>query len=179
MNSEQPMAAPSWEVDGVDPETREAAILAAREAGLSLAAWLNMTIRAAAAEQLKRDGAGPHRYDGPEEAIWEPVPPESPDWGVGRPPAPTAAAMFDTIQQLSARLEEVESRSLQSIKPIRDRIDRLSEEVDSIKAKAGVSTAPLERAIMQLSERLQGLESGSPDGKHGGRKKRSLFRRGA
>lgn len=177
MNNEQPMAAPDWEVEGVDPETREAAIMAARKAGISLAVWLNTTIRAAAAEQLKR-GGGPHRYDGPEEAIWEPMPPDSPQRGEAHPPAPTAGAMFDTIQRLSARLEDVESRSLQTIKPMRDRIDRLSEEVESIKAKTGVSTAPLERAVARLSERIQGLESGPTDGKLEAQQKWSLFGRG-
>ncbi|GJL89652.1 MAG: hypothetical protein DHS20C03_33610 [Minwuia thermotolerans] len=47
MSSETP-----WSVRGVEPETREAAKVAARRAGLTLGQWLNRTIRSAVAEQL-------------------------------------------------------------------------------------------------------------------------------
>ena len=47
MSSETP-----WSVRGVEPETREAAKVAARRAGLTLGQWLNRTIRNAVAEQL-------------------------------------------------------------------------------------------------------------------------------
>ncbi|MDF1720454.1 MAG: hypothetical protein P1U65_07260 [Minwuia sp.] len=41
-----------WSVRGVEPETREAAKMAARRAGLTLGHWLNRTIRNAVAEEL-------------------------------------------------------------------------------------------------------------------------------
>ena len=41
-----------WSVKGVEPEAREAAKIAARRAGLTIGAWLNQMIRAAATEQL-------------------------------------------------------------------------------------------------------------------------------
>ena len=40
-----------WSVKGVEPEAREAAKIAARRAGLTIGAWLNQMIRAAATEQ--------------------------------------------------------------------------------------------------------------------------------
>jgi len=47
MSSETP-----WSVRGVEPETREAAKVAARRSGMTLGQWLNRTIRSAVAEQL-------------------------------------------------------------------------------------------------------------------------------
>lgn len=49
-----------WSVRGVEPETREAAKMAARRSGLTLGHWLNRTIRNAVAEELgsRQDGAG-------------------------------------------------------------------------------------------------------------------------
>lgn len=47
-----------WSVRGVEPETREAAKMAARRSGLTLGHWLNRTIRNAVAEEL---GSGQDR----------------------------------------------------------------------------------------------------------------------
>ncbi len=41
-----------WSVKGIDPETRQAAKMAARRAGLTVGAWLNAVIQRAAAEEL-------------------------------------------------------------------------------------------------------------------------------
>lgn len=47
-----------WSVRGVEPETREAAKMAARRSGLTLGHWLNRTIRNAVAEELGSGQAG-------------------------------------------------------------------------------------------------------------------------
>ncbi len=49
-----------WSVRGVEPETREAAKMAARRSGLTLGHWLNRTIRNAVADEL---GSGQGRTD--------------------------------------------------------------------------------------------------------------------
>lgn len=41
-----------WSVKGIDPDTRQAAKMAARRAGLTVGAWLNRVIQRAAAEEL-------------------------------------------------------------------------------------------------------------------------------
>ena len=47
------MANSPWSVKGIDPETREAAKVAARRAGMPVGAWLTQVIRQAAVTQVK------------------------------------------------------------------------------------------------------------------------------
>jgi hypothetical protein len=42
-----------WSVQGVDPEAREAAKIAARKQGVNVGRWLSQTILAVASEELR------------------------------------------------------------------------------------------------------------------------------
>jgi localization factor PodJL len=175
------MAAAPWSVKGIDPEAREAAKLAARRAGMTLGEWLTQTIRAAAADELKRGlpavpvplaqpqaGAALSQAatSGTERA--QPQSPARDPESSGQPPAPTIQAMFERIQSLSKRLESSEERAGKLVTPLQAQIDTLSQEIDRLKSQAGVSTAPVERAVTRLSERLQRLEDDhAGDGKRG------------
>ncbi len=48
-----------WTVRGISHETRTAASIAARRAGMSLGAWLEATIRTAATSEIKGESKGP------------------------------------------------------------------------------------------------------------------------
>ena len=68
--------------------------------------------------------------------------------------------MFETIQKMSARLEELERRLLQSPPTLSERLDRLTAEMAVTKAGLSTANEPTERAIARLSERVQRLEIG-------------------
>lgn len=138
------MAIAPWSVKGIDTETREAAKTAARKAGVTLGAWLNRTILDAAAGKTRTD-AGPNN-------------------GYAVPPASTDSAatrvMFETIEKMSARLEELEERLLQAPPTLAERLDRLSADLETARSGLDAANEPMERAIARLSERVQRLELG-------------------
>ena len=142
------MSVAPWSVKGIDADTRETAKLAARRAGVTLGAWLNQTIRTASG-----DHPVDHRPAGnagvPTDAA---VPPCD----------PAAQAMFETIQKMSARIEELEDRLLQSPATLSERLDRLAGEVEAVNAEYNAARVPVERAIARLSARLQRLEADRP-----------------
>ena len=49
----------TWAIRGIEPETRTAATMAARRAGLTIGAWCDRAIREAAREALKERVPGP------------------------------------------------------------------------------------------------------------------------
>lgn len=160
-----------WSVKGVDPETREAAKMAARRAGLPIGAWLSQMIRAAAVVQLK---GGPAPDPGAPTS-GDPGPDSSPEAARGpgpSVPAPTMQALFDSIQKLNARLDAVESQTENVISPLEDKVDSLSRELDQVRGGGTVSTAPVERAMSRIAERVERLEEESSN-----KPRRGLFGR--
>lgn len=146
-----------WSVKGVEHEAREAAKLAARKAGLPLGVWLSQTIHAAAAQQLK-SSSGPTIYAANSSAA------PAGD-GVARPPALTPEAILESINKLSARISESETRTAEALVPIAEKVARLSAQVEEAKAAGGGGNAraeidPLERAMMRMTERLDRIEEG-------------------
>lgn len=138
------MAIAPWSVKGIDSETRDAAKAAARKAGVTLGAWLNRTIRDAA-EGKAGGNTGPANGH-----AMPPVPPND----------AASHVMFETIKKMSARLEELEERLLQSPPTLAERLDRLSAEVENTRSGLDAASEPVERAIARLSERVQKLELG-------------------
>jgi len=49
----------TWAIRGIEPETRTAATMAARRAGLTVGEWCNRALREAATERLKERVPGP------------------------------------------------------------------------------------------------------------------------
>ena len=85
-----------WSVKGIEPETREAAKIGARHAGMTLGQWLSRAIRTAAATQLagaSRAPAGTDPLPGP---LHEPRRPHR---------AEASAATERAIRRLTARLD--------------------------------------------------------------------------
>jgi localization factor PodJL len=144
-----------WSVTGIDPETREAAKLAARRAGLSVGTWLTQVIRAAAVQQLKGAG-GPAAA--PDPAADNPRPGTVPASGSAPVPAPTMQALLENIQKLAARIDQAETRAGEALAPLADRIKDLSSSLDDVKKRPNVTVAPVERAITRLAERLDKIE---------------------
>ena len=146
-----------WSVKGVDPETREAAKIAARRAGMTVSQWISLTIRTAATEQLSstvRPDGGPAM---PGERARAPSP--TPPTGAARPPAPTMDALFENIQKLSNRLEQAEMKTAATIGPHTEQVEQLAQRIDQSRSEYAVSTAPVERAVTRLAERLEKIEN--------------------
>ncbi len=152
-----PVQAP-WSVKGIDPETREAAKIAARRAGLPLGAWLTQVIRSAAVTQFK----------GPTESEPAPTTERAPGSSV---PAPTMMALLDGLQKLAQRIDKAEKTTTEVVAPLAERIDELSTSVEEVKVRnAAAATAPVERAVSRISERLDRIEAQA-----NGRGRRRLF----
>lgn len=195
-----------WNVNGVEPEAREAARMAARRKGIPVGQWLTQTILTSASQELKhssrRNGAGHNgtgsgtddRSDDDIDPSEDPDVPDlvqrsqearsngfgaAKDAPIGRsgPPALTPEAILESIQKLAARVEDAETRTTEVIEPLADRIASLDDQIGEIKQRGPVSTAPVERAMMRLTERLEKLEGGgSSDDRRGLMEK--LFSRG-
>ena len=93
------MANSPWSVKGIDPETREAAKVAARRAGMPVGAWLSQVIRQAAVTQLK---------GGQATAPMAPIPNNddeaAPPGGAASVPALTMQTLFENLQRLVSRI---------------------------------------------------------------------------
>ena len=156
MSSETP-----WSVRGVEPETREAAKVAARRAGLTLGQWLNRTIRNAVAEQLgSREGAA----------------------DTGQLPALANEVLLAAIQeQLDAQREALEA-TFQQARPASESVEtthlsevqeaptelstRLQGELDEIKLLIHDYLGlllPVAEPVQELSRQLQDIGSLSQD----------------
>lgn len=130
----------AWHVDGVEPEAREAAKLAARKAGLPLGEWLTQTILGAAANELRKGLQSP-----------EPQQQHSAD-------ILDHHALIESIQKLTERIETTEAKIAESIAPLAQTVNQLSEQLEEVKAGSAISSAPMERALARLNERLEKLE---------------------
>ena len=139
-----------WSVKGIDPETREAAKIAARRAGLTLGAWLSRTIRSHAASELKRGGTG---EAAPELA-------GNAAAGGANLPAPSLESLLATMQRLRERLDAAEDRASDSVAPIARRIDDVARQLHGLKSRSAESVTLVEQALISLNERLRRLERG-------------------
>lgn len=166
------MPASPWSVKGVDADARAAAKLAARRAGLTLGAWLNQTIRSVAGAQLRLHGTGaisdnPHFEEAAEA---EAIVPAAPAVRPGRPaanesPAANAAdlrAIYETLQELSHRMEATEARTTGLVEPLVSQVRDLRQQLSDTRGRPGITTAPFERALHRIAERLERLEGGGP-----------------
>lgn len=170
-----------WNVEGVEPEVREAAKLAARRAGVPLGIWLSRTIHKAAAEELRSGGAraradGDVRADGFEFQGAEPAR-DSFDGGSrnARPPAPTTEAVLESINRLAAKIEAAEERTAQALGPLADKVRDLSEQMETVKETNAIESSPLERALARMSERLDHIENGGRPGQPPRERRRQGF----
>jgi DNA repair exonuclease SbcCD ATPase subunit len=67
--------------------------------------------------------------------------------------------LFESIQNLSNRVEQSERKSTAAVAPLAEQVTQLSAQVEEVKSqKSAVSTAPVERAVMRITERLDNME---------------------
>lgn len=161
-----------WLIEGVRPECREAAKIAARRAGMSIGDWLNRTIMATVREEL--GGA-------------------SKPSGNAQLPALPMAELVKAIEMLATEVkdqnrrtsEQIESRSrelaerafvpvaesvanlernlddklgrLNGLDDVAEVIGRVKESGDKAD-KASLALAPLERTVLRMAERLEELD---------------------
>ena len=146
----------TWHVDGVEPEAREAAKLAARKAGLPLGRWLTQTILGAAANELRKGLQSPEPQQQLSAEILD------------------QRTLIESIQKLAERIETTEAKMAESIAPLARTVNQLSAQLEAVKAGPATSSAPMERALTRLNERLEKLER--PEDRVGGRgARRGLF----
>ncbi|WP_281016122.1 MULTISPECIES: hypothetical protein [unclassified Minwuia] len=156
MSSETP-----WSVRGVEPETREAAKVAARRAGLTLGQWLNRTIRNAVAEQLGTREAAADTGQLPAlanevllSAIQEQLDAQR-------------AALEATFQQARPASENVETTHLREVQEAPTELStRLQGELDEIKLLIHDYLGlllPVAEPVQELSRQLQDIGSLSQD----------------
>jgi len=169
-----------WSVKGVEPEAREAAKIAARRAGTTVGQWLNHTIRAATAQQLATPPGAPEDPISPDLAPCDESAGLSsrhenhgsqtvnsrPPTGMALPPAPTNESVFESLLNLSNRIERTELKTEAAVAPLANQAEQLSEpveqfieQVEQVRSRTVVSTVPMERAVQRLSERLQKIEA--------------------
>ena len=151
-------ASPSWQIDDVEPEAREAAKLAARRAGLDIGAWLTNTIMAAATAELKRAARGADAA----RASYAPNGGANGQAGGegARLPALPVEVLIDNIRRLTARIEATEQRTADVIAPLAGKMSSLSERIEEVSTRTNAATAPMERALSRMAERLERLEGG-------------------
>lgn len=162
------MPASPWSVKGVDADARAAAKLAARRAGLTLGAWLNHTIRTVAGAQLRQQGDGMSFADAVPHLEAPPVAPVGPAATAPAAEAPAVnsadlRAIYDTLQELSQRMEAAETRTTGLVEPLLSQVRDLRQQVAEGRGRPGITTAPFERALHRLAERLERLEGGGPE----------------
>jgi len=148
-----------WSVKGVPQETRAAAKIAARRAGLTIGQWLSRAIM----ETARRDVSG------------EAVAPA--DLPVVRPePAPPAAreqlerdarelhAVVAGVQQLKqelgAKLAQLDACLAEDMAVDLAGLERRLEAIEARADNARLLVAPLERQLQQIVERLSRLDGG-------------------
>jgi localization factor PodJL len=169
-------ADPPWDIEGVQPEAREAAKLAARRLGISIGQWITQTILATAAQDLKHGSRrGATIAEGSTPATDDPYGPDlvtrsqeiyarrargndSGANGGSGPPALTPEAILEGIRKLAIRLDEAETRTGEAIAPLAARIESLDRRVGEFRDRSPTTAAPVERAMMRLAERLEKLE---------------------
>ncbi len=154
-------ASPSWQIDDVEPEAREAAKLAARRAGLDIGAWLTNTIMAAATAELKRAAPAARGADAARASYAPNGGANGQAGGEGaRLPALPVEVLIDNIRRLTARIEATEQRTADVIAPLAGKMSSLSERIEEVSTRTNAATAPMERALSRMAERLERLEGG-------------------
>lgn len=163
-----------WLIQGVRPEVREAAKIAARRAGMSVGDWLNRTIMATVREEL--GGAGKAS-------------------GNAQLPALPMADLVKAIEMLATEVKEQNRRTTEQIEvrsrelaerafvPVAESVanlernlddklgrlnglDDVAEVIGKVKEsgdkadKASLALAPLERTVLKMAERLEELDGG-------------------
>lgn len=164
----------NWLIEGVRPECREAAKIAARRAGMTVGEWLNRTIMVTVREEL---GGGDRAK------------------GNAQLPALPMAELVKAIEMLATEVkeqnrrttEQVESRSRElaerAFVPVAESVANLERNLDDKlgrlnglddvaemigrvrdtenKAdKASLALAPLERTVLRMAERLEEIDGG-------------------
>jgi localization factor PodJL len=169
-----------WSVSGIQPESRVAAKVAARRAGLTIGEWLSRVIMDAAKASVQGQELAPLKSQLPVAPANEiPAVPMNELTGV-------IAALSDLIQKQNERAEtamgldrtEVEETMELSVAPVKESVRQLEENIDAkfealqlgenvgpmqdrvreaeAKAeRANLAMAPLERKVMRLSQELQ------------------------
>lgn len=175
-----------WSVKGIDPETRQAAKMAARRSGLTVGAWLNRAIRRAAAEELGT--APPARIERTDLA---PLPEPQ-----AQLPAPAMDALLEALRRQTEEVKAAIRDSTEEfrytadrLQPVVERIRPMSERLEAIAGRldqvdevdrrvteaerkaerAALQVAPLERTLTRLFERMEGeqrLPAADPDGRY-------------
>lgn len=135
-----------WSVKGIDPETRQAAKMAARRAGLTVGAWLNQAIRRAAAEELGAprlaQGQEPLQATGYDPLGVEPRSQVRPTEGQPSPAQLAGPAVETLLDAMRRQTEEVKAA-------IRDSTDELRFNTDKIQ--------PLTEKMRPMSDRIEAI----------------------
>jgi hypothetical protein len=79
-------------------------------------------------------------------------------------PALPTDVLIENIRRLSARIEDAEKRTAESVLPLAEKMAGLSERIEEVSARANATTKPMERALARMAERLEKLESGGASG---------------
>lgn len=165
-----------WSVKGVDPETRGAAKIAARRAGLTIGSWLSETIHAAATEQLtsskRRDMVGGEnlgqsrfsqnhnpggKYNSSQEynsnqKLYPKVEHTEPS---GFKNTPQSQPLYGYSQQpTSGYTSGSEPIPAPTIQELFDSIQLLNNRLEQAELKTTAAMAPLAKQVSQLSEKF-------------------------
>lgn len=135
----------------LEPETREAAKIAARKAGLAVEDWLNRAVMKQAVADLagRANGRDAQLPALPTEALMQ-----------------TLEKLADDIRRenrlLGERTERAASEAMQpvqrSVEQLSVRLEQLGESAAGKADRAALAVAPLERTMLKLSERLEQVE---------------------
>lgn len=146
-----------WSVKGVSLEAREAAKVAARDAGQPIGAWLTEAILVGATHALRRD---PEEID----ALY----PVHPQRRAEPPMDPTTVANLERdLRETTSRLGQLEDDIDVHLRPLLQRIDRLARDVEGMthedrrpapEPREPVNLVPLQRALRHLETRVAVLE---------------------
>ena len=145
----------SWNLRGVDDETREAVLEAARRSGLTVGEWLNQVLAEDGVEHGEPEDTPPPQADEPEP-------------GEDR----QAANLAEAIERLTKRLAAMDDKARASITDLKDRLDGIESHVGTLSgpatsaewarsmATASAMVADLAREIDNADERARSTIEG-------------------
>ncbi len=146
-----------WSVKGVPQETRSAAKIAARRAGMTIGEWLSRAVMEAA----KRDVSGEKLDSGNLPAVrpGEQAPADLAQMARDAQALHVAVAGVQELKhELAERLAELDSRIAHApgidLTALEERLDAMEAKTDS----ARLLVAPLERQVRQIAERLAEID---------------------
>src|SRR5260221_10175284 len=122
-----------WNVRGVDEETGEAVIEAARRSGMSVGQWLNHV--------LADDGI---EHGEPEDTPGIPAADQTQE----------AAELAETIERLTRRLGSLDDKARASIPGLKDRLDEIERHVGDL--------SDASRTAREQAQSLRGVQAGCP-----------------